>query len=243
VGDLAALPPALLERAVGRSQGGHLHNLAWARDERAVEAHRAVKSVSHEETFEVDRFHHDELHAEVVRLGDAVASRLRNGGLCGRTVTVKVRFGDFRTVTRSRRSTSPLDSAHEITAVAGALLRGVDVSSGVRLLGVGVSSLSSRGAGDQEQLELALGVAAMREAGSAGVPVPQVSAPARARAADAVDAIRRRFGDRAVASATLLDAGSGPDGAGLRLRRTGDAPWGPDRPEPGPAPGAGDLKG
>ena len=75
--------------------GRHLHELAWGRDEREVEPNRDVKSVGHEETYAHDRHDHADLRPEVVRMADAVATRLRAGGLAGRTVTLKVRFGDF----------------------------------------------------------------------------------------------------------------------------------------------------
>ena len=80
VGDLAALPVETLVGALGQSLGRHLHDLAWARDDRPVEPDRAVKSIGHEETFGQDLFDVDRLHAQVVRQCDAVATRLRRAG-------------------------------------------------------------------------------------------------------------------------------------------------------------------
>jgi len=213
VGDLAAMPLATVVGALGEAHGRHLHALAWARDERAVEPDRALKSVGHEETYATD--HHDRatLGDEVVRLSDAVATRLRAAGVAGRTVTLKVRFagsvpngnGSFRTITRSRTVPRPVDSGPSIARTAAELLAAVDPSPGVRLLGVSVSNLAPR---PGEQLRLDDG--------------PEEAEPAVARA---VDEVRRRFGDRAVGPATLLRGGDG-----LAVKRRGDQQWGPGAP-------------
>ena len=99
VGDLAALPLSTLVTALGEAVGHHLHDLAWGRDARGVEPDRPVKSVSHEETYAHDLHLTSELAAEAVRLADGVAARLRRAGLGGRTVSIKVRFHDFSTIT------------------------------------------------------------------------------------------------------------------------------------------------
>jgi hypothetical protein len=112
---------------------------------------RVVKSIGHEETFATDLRDHDVLHVEVVRQSDAVATRLRRAGMAGRTVTLKVRFHDFRTITRSRTGPAPIDTGPELARLAGELLAAVDCSEGVRLLGVSASNLVERRA---EQLSL-----------------------------------------------------------------------------------------
>ena len=213
VGDLAALPRETLVAALGRAVGEHLHELAWARDGRAVEPHRAPKSVGHEETYAVDHHEHAFLQREAVRLADAVAARLREGGWAGRTVTIKVRFGDFRTITRSRTVSVGLDTAHDLAEVASELLQGVDVSPGVRLFGLSSSNLVSRRKAADGKAQLTL------EGGSWQT------------VAAAVDRVRRRFGDRAVGPAVLLDRAE----AGLRLRRQGDQQWGPGGSTEAPA--------
>jgi DNA polymerase-4 len=210
VGELSRVPPDALESAIGRANGAHLARLAQGIDERAVEPDRDVKSVSHEETYPVDRRDEAELHVEVIRMSDSVAARLRRAGLAGRTVTLKVRYGDFATKTRSRTCATPLSDGPAISSVAGELLRGVDVGPGVRLLGVGVSNLSAAGVEPAEQMSLDLddtGAGAGRDR--------------QASASDAVDAIRDRFGDKAVGPAALLGR------QGLRVKRSGDTQWGP----------------
>ena len=141
VGDLAALPRDTLVGALGAAAGQHLHDLSWARDPRPVEPDRAVKSVSHEETYASDLFERRDLEREAVRLADGVGTRLRRAGLSGRTVTVKVRYHDFSTITRAETATQPLTTGVAIARVATTLLAGVDLSPGVRLLGVGVCGI------------------------------------------------------------------------------------------------------
>jgi DNA polymerase-4 len=194
------LPVDTLVGALGEAHGRHLHDLAWARDERPVVTSTAPKSVGHEETFARDHASSEWLGREVVRMADAVAGRLRRAGLSGRTVVLKVRFADFRTITRSATVPQPIDGGRAIAAVAKRLLDGVDASPGVRLLGVSVSGLSAGGG----QLSL--------EDGGAG---------SWSAATGAVDAIRDRYGDDAIVPAAL----AGP--SGVRVKRRGDQQWGP----------------
>lgn len=210
VGELAALRPDDLERLVGVAVGHQLHELAWGRDLRPVVAELPTKSVSHEETFPTDRYDLEGLHREVVRLSDSVGARLRSAGLRGRTVTLKLRYGDFSTITRSQTLTGPLLSAAEIARVASALLESVELASGVRLLGVGVSALEPLDRHGR-QLSLLDGDLAPRDRAE----------PARAEVEVAVDAIRRRYGRAAVGPAAVLEAGRG-----LRPKDPSERPWG-----------------
>ncbi|MGI9022623.1 MAG: DNA polymerase IV [Acidimicrobiales bacterium] len=203
VGDLAALPLDTLVAALGQAQGRALHDLAHNRDARPVVADREAKSVGHEETYPRD--HHDPatLRRELVRLSDAVASRLRTAGQAGRTVSLKVRFADFRTITRSRTEPEGVDTGPGVAGAALELLAAVDVSPGVRLLGVSASNLVPA-RGRQLTLEEVLAAGDRQE----GV-------------ARAVDLVRRRFGEAAVGPASLV----GEDG--VEVRRRGDQQWGP----------------
>ena len=130
--------------SLGNAAGRHLHALANGIDERAVEPDRPVKSVGHEETFAHDHHTHASLEREIVRLSDAVGGRLRRHGLAGRTVTLKVRFSDFHTITRSTTFAGATDSTPAITRGAKELLAAVDPTPGVRLIGVSVSGLQRR---------------------------------------------------------------------------------------------------
>jgi DNA polymerase-4 len=224
IGDLAALDPDALERLVGKAAGTHLHSLSWARDERPVESGLEVKSVGHEETFPTDRHDHKLLQPEVVRLADSVGARLRTAGLTGRTVNLKLRFADFSTITRAQSLNGPLLSSVEIARIATALLEAVDVGTGVRLLGVSVSSLEPLATAGGRQLSLMDLNDMAREpragAGSSSAS-KRPSEPARAEVEAAIDAIRTRYGARAVGPATVLDRGSG-----LRVKELGDGQWG-----------------
>lgn len=220
VGDLAELPRASLEAAVGRAHGGHLHDLAHGVDPRCVEPDLAPKSVSHEETYAADRFDPDELRREAVRMADAVAARLRAHGVTGRTVTIKVRFGDFRTITRSVTPPEPVATGPSVARAAKDLLALVDVSPGVRLLGVGVSGLGQPGAGGRQ-----LSLLDAADGAPGGEPGPGWSA-----ATEAIDRVRERYGADAVVPATLAGAG------GIRVRRRGDQQWGPDAVAPDAGP-------
>jgi DNA polymerase IV len=201
VGDIAAIPEATLISRLGTAHGRHLSRLANGIDGRPVVPEQAPKSIGHEETFTHDHHDHGTLGRELVRMADAVAGRLRRHGLVGRTVTVKVRFGDFRTITRSATAAVALDEGPAIARSARALLEAVDPTPGVRLLGVSVSGLVAGGA---RQLTL--------DEAAAG--------PSWHEASEAIDAIRERFGARAIGPASSV----GPGGIGPG---PGENPWGP----------------
>ena len=131
-----------LVRLLGASAGASMWRLARALDDRPVVAEREAKSVSVEDTFEHDITDRALLTHEVDRMSRAVADRLRRNGLSGRTVTLKVRHHDFETHTRSSTLRGPTDSPRVLTETARALLDGVDLAGGLRLLGVGVSGLA-----------------------------------------------------------------------------------------------------
>ncbi|MGH9208952.1 MAG: DNA polymerase IV, partial [Acidimicrobiales bacterium] len=152
VGELARLPVESLVECLGKSAGRHLHELAWARDPRPVESDRQTKSVGHEETYPKDVFDRDDLCRQLVRLADGVASRLRSSGKIGRTITLKVRYGDFSTITRSRTLKTATANGPAICGVAVDLLSSLALDRGVRLLGVSASGLAE--GHDEVQLSL-----------------------------------------------------------------------------------------
>jgi DNA polymerase-4 len=207
VADLAALSEDDAAAFLGHANGRHLYRLSHAIDDRPVVPELQPKSVGHEETFARDHTELAPLQREAVRMADAVAQRLRHHHLSGRTVTIKVRFHDFRTITRSVTLAAAVDTGPAIARAAKELLDHVDPSSGVRLLGVSIANLADDGA---RQLSL-----------------EEVEHPGWDDASRAVDDIRRRFGDDAIVPATLR----GPDG--IRVKRRGDQQWGPSDSEPG----------
>ncbi|QMU76282.1 DNA polymerase IV [Streptacidiphilus sp. PB12-B1b] len=131
-----------LVRLLGRAHGAGVHALALGRDDRPVVADRDAKSVSVEDTFEVDLNDADRIRFELDRLTERCVRRLRAAGRSGRTVVVKVRRFDFSTLTRSETLPAPTDDPLVISAMARRLLAQVALAGGVRLLGVGVSGLA-----------------------------------------------------------------------------------------------------
>lgn len=136
VGDLAALPVDALQRAVGQAHGTQLHALANNDDDRVVEPDRPVKSIGHEETFPTDVGDRARLDRSVLTFAEQVAARLRESGYLAKTVQLKARYADFRTVTRSRTLTEPTDRPDVLGDTGRALLADLDLGTGLRLLGL-----------------------------------------------------------------------------------------------------------
>ena len=188
VGDVASISRRTLERAVGDALGAHLHALAHGRDDRAVVASEPAKSVGSEATFASDLDCAEDVRRELLRLSDRTASRLRAKGLCGRTVTLKLRWSNFQTITRSRSLPEEVDTAAEIYEVVRALFEKLAPERfRIRLLGVSLTAL-------------AVGPPA-RQTSFFGNPSTRLR-----RASGAVDAVRGRYGFEAVGPATLLDS-------------------------------------
>ena len=212
VGDLASLPEAAVTAALGAASGRQLHRLANGIDDRPVAVNRPPRSLSHEETFARDLRTATELEAEATRLADAVARRLRTSNLQARTVTLKLRFGDFKTITRSVTLPDPTDGTRDLVAAAHELLAQIDVAGGVRLLGVGASGLVETSA---RQLTFGLD-----EGGD--------EARAHEAAERVTDRIRDRFGASAIGPAVAVR-----DGRGMRSPSDADQHWGPAAGESG----------
>ncbi|MEU3908049.1 DNA polymerase IV [Streptomyces goshikiensis] len=142
VGELAEAGEDELVRMLGRSHGVGLHRMALGLDDRPVVAERDTKSVSVEDTFDVDLHDRVRIRYEVQRLADRCVGRLRDSGHSGRTIVLKVRRYDFSTLTRSETLRGPTDDVAVVREAAARLLESVDTTGGVRLLGVGVSGLA-----------------------------------------------------------------------------------------------------
>ena len=170
VADLQQLDQDELIRQVGSSHGSSLHRLAIAADDRPVVSDRETKSVSVEDTFETDIIDRSLLTAIGDRMALRVSERLQKAQLSGRTVTVKTRMHDFTTHTRSFTLAGPTDDPRVISRVARRLLEDSDISGGIRLLGVGVSSLA-----DWIQDDL------FTESETAEAPLEEVEMPERPR--------------------------------------------------------------
>ena len=145
IGGLAALADSELASVLPGSVGRMLRERARGIDARDLELEAETVSVSAEDTFARDISDRELLHAEVRRLAELVSIRLHDSGLSGRTVTTKLRYGDFSIRTRSTTLPAGVDEADVIGEVACGLLdRGLrDRPGALRLVGVGVSGLSA----------------------------------------------------------------------------------------------------
>ncbi len=178
-GDLQPWPRNVLESHFG-SLGRKLHRLCRGEDDRPVITDQAIKSISQEQTFDEDRADPDEVRNVLRGQAEKVAMRLRKGDLRGRTITVKIRFGDFQTITRSATLHAPTDRTDLICAQARDLFNAwADTGfQPVRLIGVGVSQFTN----EAEQFDLFT-----------------QQTDDRSRRLDATtDAIRNKFGSGAV---------------------------------------------
>ncbi|MEV6317716.1 DNA polymerase IV [Streptomyces sp. NPDC051776] len=142
VGEMAEAGEDELVRLLGKAHGSSLHAMAQGLDDRSVVAERDAKSVSVEDTFDVDLHDRARVQSEVRRLAERCVQRLRSAGRSGRTVVLKVRRYDFSTLTRSETLRGPTDDPAVIQEAAARLIEGVDTTGGVRLLGVGVTGLA-----------------------------------------------------------------------------------------------------
>jgi DNA polymerase-4 len=182
IGELAATPRAMLEARIGAAAAAHLADLAMGIDPRPVVTDTQARSISVEETFPVDLTTRDAIERELLSLCDRLAGRLRRADTMGRTVSLKVRFADFTTITRSVSRRDALWRRPELWEEARTLLDRARVGGrSVRLLGIGVSHLVGSGVAEQLAME--------RRAVDA--------------VADAAEEVRRRFGDGALIPARL----------------------------------------
>jgi DNA polymerase-4 len=187
VGDIAHTPRNTLVRALGQAAGSHLHALSWGRDERRVVAHEPDKSIGAEETFSRDVDDPDVVRRELLRLAERTAARLRTAGLAGRTVSVKIRFADFTTITRARTLPEPTDVAAVLYATARQLYEALGLDRArLRLVGIRVEGLVES---EFAPHQLLLGERAQ----------------GRREVEQAADRAARRFGDGTVRPASLVD--------------------------------------
>jgi DNA polymerase-4 len=142
VADIAHTPVDTLRRALGDNAGPALHALAWGRDSRPVMATRGERSIGADETFSYDVDDPAYIHRELLKLSDRTAARVRAAGMVGRTISIKVRFSDFTTITRSKTLRDPTDVSRDIYATARALFDALGLQRArLRLVGVRMEGL------------------------------------------------------------------------------------------------------
>jgi DNA polymerase-4 len=183
IGDLSRVPVRLLRSRLGPSLAEHLNRLANGIDERGVEGNAGAKSLSVEETYPEDLADSAAIERALLGLCDRLSSRLDRAEVAGHTITLKVRFAGFETITRSASVADPIALTPALWREIQKLLAKVRREQrGVRLLGVGVSGLVEVSTPHQLTLESAPGDTA----------------------AEAVELVRRRFGHDAVGPASLM---------------------------------------
>ena len=173
-------------RALGEANGNHLYELAWGRDYRSVTPDEPDKSISAAETFSHDLEDEDEILRELLRLTEKATAKLRSRQLATQTISIKVRFADFKTISRSKTLALPIDGMQECYDVAKKLYVALKLDRArIRLIGIGLENLvDSQNA--PVQLELGERDTGWREA------------------TKAVDAATARFGRGSVRPARLL---------------------------------------
>jgi DNA polymerase-4 len=183
--------PSVLGHAVGSNVAAHLSRLALGEDDRPVESDREPKSIGHEETFEVDVATIDDLHVEFLRMVDIVAGRVRSHRGGARTWSAKIRFPDFRTVSRSVTVAESMATPSEVVDRLWPQVVTAVGSRPVRLLGVSASQFAP----PVRQLDLF-----------------DSSAESADRALGVVDDVRARFGQSAIGYAGARPSGHGSPG-------------------------------
>ncbi len=186
IGGVARLGRKRLIEKLGDVYGARLFALSQGLDERPVNPHQGRKSLSKESTFNEDVADRDVIERTLLRLCVGVASALRRKEMAGRTVTLKLRWESFETLTRQTTLLDPVDTTDVLWPVALELFRGADQpAQRVRLIGIGVSGFDERGANQLSLFE------------ADGPRVDQ-------RVASALDRVTERFGNKAVMRAALL---------------------------------------
>jgi DNA polymerase-4 len=186
VSDIANTPVKTLARVIGQAAAEHLYELSWGRDPRTVTPNQAEKSIGAERTFESDMDDPEEILAQILDLSNKVAKRLRAASYFSRTITIKVRFADFTSVTRSKSLPTSTDLATDIYATSKSLFEAMNLQRArIRLVGVRATGLVPTSE-SSVQLEFSDRDSGWREA------------------EEAIDQVSLKFGSAAVKPARLI---------------------------------------
>ncbi|MFH1477594.1 MAG: DNA polymerase IV [Verrucomicrobiota bacterium] len=186
IGQLQALNPGILERLFGKKGAADMADLARGRDNRPVITHWEEKSISNEYTFPYDEPDMERVRQRLLELAEEVGGRLRKSGKLAKTARIKLRFGDFATITRQTSFSTALNSDRELIACALALFECARVKRKIRLVGFGVSNLARLDQAAPAQPELFAALSG-RGPDSRNKKIDQ-----------AVDALRHSFGSNAI---------------------------------------------
>ena len=187
VADIANTPRQTLIRALGEAAGASLYELSWGRDYRDVEPEEVDKSISAAETFDTDTEDQEIVLRELLRLTEKATYRMREKDFSARTISIKVRFADFKTISRSKTVPLAISATHEVFEVVKALFLGLKLDRArIRLVGVSLDGLED-GIDASEQLVLGERENGWRQATAA------------------IDKASARFGQGSVRPARLLE--------------------------------------
>jgi DNA polymerase-4 len=187
VADIANTPRQTLIRALGEAAGASLYELSWGRDYRDVEPEEVDKSISAAETFDTDTEDQEIVLRELLRLTEKATYRMREKDFSARTISIKVRFADFKTISRSKTVPLAISATHEVFEVVKALFLGLKLDRArIRLVGVSLDGLED-GIDASEQLVLGERENGWRQATAA------------------IDKASARFGQGSVRPARLFD--------------------------------------
>ena len=187
VADIANTPRQTLIRALGEAAGASLYELAWGRDYRDVEPEEVDKSISAAETFDTDTEDQEIVLRELLRLTEKATYRMREKDFSARTISIKVRFADFKTITRSKTVPLAISATHEVFEVVKTLFLSLKLDRArIRLVGVSLDGLED-GVDASEQLILGEREKGWRQATAA------------------IDKASARFGQGSVRPARLFD--------------------------------------
>jgi len=191
VSDIAHTPRATLIRALGDATGASLYELAWGRDYRDVIPDEPEKSIGNEETFSEDLDNPEEILREFLRMTEKATARLRERSLFAKTISIKIKFADFSSLTRSKTVPIAIDNTHDTYEVVKALYLALrNEGARIRLVGVSLSQLQE---GAPVQLELGARERGWREADTA------------------IDRAQARFGRGSVRPGRLISPESGSE--------------------------------
>ena len=186
ISDIANTPRSTLIRVLGQASGASLYELAWGRDYRDVITEHSEKSISASQTFDVDLYQPEEILKEFLRLTEKSADRMRAKGLAANTISIKVRFADFKTISRSKTLDLPTTGTQEIFEVAKSLYLGLELDRVlVRLVGVSLDSLVEND--DVKQMVLGERTSSWQQADRA------------------IDRVKAKFGSGSLRPARLVD--------------------------------------
>jgi len=193
IADIANTPRSTLIRVLGQANGSSLYELAWGRDYRDVITEHIEKSISASQTFDVDLYQPEEILKEFLRLTEKSADRMRERGLAASTISIKVRFADFRTISRSKTLDLPTTGTQEIFEVAKSLYLALRLDRVlVRLVGVSLDSLVEND--DVTQMVLGERISSWQQADRA------------------IDRVKAKFGRSSLRPARLVDGNEAEKG-------------------------------